>query len=104
MQRQKATRKKSKLRLNLSGPAGSGIVLRVANYKTAMWNDPDWKPITGYEGLYEVHWRGAVRNAETKLLLQPGLAGNGYLTVSLYKNKSPKTHSVHVLNAYHFIP
>lgn len=80
------------------------MTLKKANFKTAMFDCPDWKPITGYEGLYEVHWRGAVRNAENKLLLKPGLGGVGYFTVALAKNKLHKSFSIHSLVANHFIP
>lgn len=77
--------------------------LQDANFKTAMFDCNEWVPIKGYENLYQVHWRGAVRNAETRLLLKPGLAGNGYFTVALSKDKKPRTHTIHTLVSRHFI-
>jgi hypothetical protein len=78
--------------------------LKKAHYKTALSTCNDWKDIAGYEGLYQIHWRGYVRNTLTKFLLRAGLAGNGYLTVSLVKNKQHKTFTIHSLVAKHFIP
>lgn len=77
--------------------------LTTAKYKTALFDCKDWKPIKDYEYLYEIHWRGVVRNAGTKMLLRSGLAGNGYFTVALYKDKKPKTHTIHTLVASHFV-
>lgn len=74
------------------------MILQKANFKTALLNSPDWRRLPG--DLYEVHWRGVVRNAETKLNLRPGLGGAGYLTVAL----NHKTFPVHRLNAINFIP
>lgn len=78
--------------------------LQVADYKRAMFDCPYWQPIAGYEGLYEVHGRGVIRNAKTKLLLRPGLGGAGYLTVVLIKNGTRKTFNVHSLNADAHLP
>ncbi len=76
-----------------------------------------WKPIEGYEGLYEVSNLGRVKSLE-KLIERP--AGNnfirsefvmktwakdaGYPTVSLTKDKKRKLHMVHRLVAEAFIP
>ena len=79
-----------------------------------------WKPISGYEGLYEVSSFGRVRSldrvvkkkcrgGQTAVCLYNGkllkLATNcNYLTVQLNKNGTGKTHAVHRLVARAFIP
>ena len=63
-----------------------------------------WKPVPGYEGLYEVSDQGRVRNAQ-KRILSPNRQTNGYLCVHLYKcgrhTRSPKT--IHKLVATAFL-
>ena len=79
-----------------------------------MTTTENWLPIPGYEGLYSVSDQGRVRSesrtvnyrdrrAKTVIsrhrkqqLLSPLFAG-GYLRVSLYLNKKPTQHSIHVL-------
>lgn len=64
-----------------------------------------WKPVPGYEGLYEVSDRGNVRTTKRQGsaggLLSLNLQKNGYLKVGLY-NKARKAFSVHrlVLDAF----
>ena len=68
-----------------------------------------FKDIKGYEGLYQVTNFGNVwslnyyRSGKPKLL-KPGKTKNGYLLVSLYKNRKRKSFKVHRLVAEHFIP
>ena len=68
-----------------------------------------WKDIKGYEGLYQVSNFGNVmslnyyRSGKPKLL-KPGKTKNGYLLVTLYKNRKRKSYKVHRLVAEHFIP
>ena len=75
-----------------------------------------WKPIIGYENLYEVSNFGNVRSIDhysknsfgTKTLykgklLKLHLAKNGYYTVMLCIDGITKTHYVHRLVALHFI-
>ncbi len=76
--------------------------LQKATRKNALKLCSDWQPVKGYEGTYEVHWRGIVRNVNG-LLLAPGLGKNGYLTLSLYQNQKGKSFYVHSLVANHFI-
>jgi hypothetical protein len=77
-----------------------------------------WKPIAGYEGLYEVSDQGRVRSCDRFVLVrrkhkihQKPLQGrflrqtknnHGYFTVALSRNCQPKTYSVHglVLTAF----
>lgn len=81
----------------------------------------DWRPVVGFEGLYEVSNLGRVRsldrvnsysrtcqysgrilNVKRKYkgrLLRPGTASNGYMTVSLGRSNSVCVH-VLVLTAF----
>lgn len=64
-----------------------------------------WKPVVGYEGLYEVSNTGEVRSLfRYKKLLKPTVARNGYCAVELFKNKKRKHILVHRLVALAFIP
>lgn len=76
-----------------------------------------WKPIFGYEGIYEVSSNGEVRTVSGKTteselhgtrvwnqrVLKQKTDKNGYKRVSLYKNKSSKTWLVHRLVATAFL-
>ena len=61
-----------------------------------------WKPIDGYSS-YEISNLGNVKNKKTGKILKPGLSGNGYYTVSLWKNGKAHTKYIHELLAYSFI-
>ena len=75
-----------------------------------------WKPIKGYEGIYEVSDTGLVRSCERVIcdsyhktnklyggkLLNPTLNKKGYLQVTL-NNKTQKTYGIHRLVAEAFI-
>lgn len=75
-----------------------------------------WKPVKGYDGIYEVSDTGLVRSCErvvydsyhktSKLyggkLLNPTLNEKGYLQVTL-NNKTQKTYGIHRLVAGAFI-
>ena len=76
-----------------------------------------WKPIEGYEGLYEVSNTGQVRSLDRYIktcyeayklqkgkILNPGKNTNGYLQVVLHCNGKCKTINVHKLVAQAFIP
>lgn len=60
-----------------------------------------WKPITNYEGLYEVSSDGRIRNAN-KVVLKPQKRKHGYLSVWLYKDGGSKQVSVHRIVAEAF--
>lgn len=63
-----------------------------------------WKPIEGYEGLYEVSDIGRVRSVfNGTMLLTPDKA-RGYLRVTLFKNGVRNRRQVHRLVAEAFIP
>lgn len=65
-----------------------------------------WKPIEGYEGLYEVSNMGRVKSLKCGgvRILKPGFDNHGYLKVGLYKNGSNATKKIHRLVATHYIP
>ena len=70
-----------------------------------------WKPVVGYEGLYEVSNTGLVKSLgnsithKTPHLLKIRNNGRcGYCRVQLYKNGISKMKSVHRLVAEAFIP
>lgn len=64
-----------------------------------------WKPVHGYEGLYEVSNLGNVisfhRNGRT---MKQGLNKDGYLFVGLWNREKLRLHRVHRLVASAFIP
>ena len=61
-----------------------------------------WKPVVGYEGLYEVSNLGMVRSR--RCLLSQQTNNFGYKTVMLYKNGKPKRMTIHRIVANAFIP
>lgn len=63
-----------------------------------------WKPIVGFEGLYEVAPCGAIRNAKTKRWLSPSTKDDGYTSVKLYKCNKGYQKSVHRVVAEAYIP
>ena len=65
-----------------------------------------WKPVVGYEGLYEVSNWGRVKSIRfgKERILKPGTCGRGYLFVNLCKNGKVKLYYVHRLVAESFIP
>ena len=76
--------------------------------KQQIENAPDFMPVVGFEGLYEVGKNGSVwslnyrRSGQRKQLKATPLNKYGHLQVNLYKDGKMKTHPVHqlVLNAY----
>ena len=65
-----------------------------------------WKPIAGYEGLYEVSNLGRVKSLKygKEKILKPGRTHKGYLHVNLCKDGKAKHSNVHRLVAEAFIP
>ena len=68
-----------------------------------------WKDINNVRTIYQISNTGKVKTShhryKTERILKPGLAGNGYLTVSLLTNDGLKrTHYLHRLIAEYFIP
>lgn len=67
-----------------------------------------WKPVLGYNSLYEVSSLGRVRSlprrGTTGRILKPAKVRKGYLQVLLCKDGTEKWHKVHRLVAQAFIP
>lgn len=69
-------------------------------------NTEEWRPVVGYEGLYEVSSHGRVRslvNAKPRILKRIR-NDHGYLNVGLYRDKKQQRIGVHRLVATAFIP
>ena len=67
-----------------------------------------WRPVKGYEGLYEVSSLGRVKSLNynrtgVEKILKPGMT-SGYLQVGLYKDGEVKHFYVHRLVAEAFLP
>lgn len=68
-----------------------------------------WKPVVGYEGLYECSNLGNVRSlnyrhTNTIKNLSPSINKDGYIRVHLWKNRKGKVLAVHRLVAEAFLP
>jgi hypothetical protein len=64
----------------------------------------EWRPIAGYEGLYEVSNRGRVRRAGRRRCLKLDRHWRGYLRAQLYgAGGRRRFHRVHLLVAAAFI-
>ena len=68
-----------------------------------------WKPVVGYEGLYECSNLGNVRSlnyrhTNTIKALSPSINKDGYIRVHLWKNCKGKVLAVHRLVAEAFVP
>ena len=61
----------------------------------------EWRPVKGYEGLYEVSNLGRVRNVQKNRILCQSTV-NGYKQVSLYIGGKTITSGVHRLVAFAF--
>lgn len=76
-------------------------------------NTEIWKPVVGYEGLYEVSSLGRVRSLDRidsnnhplkGIILKPYISNSGYLLVGLYKQQKRDRKLLHRLVAEAFIP
>ena len=63
-----------------------------------------WKPIKGYEGLYEVSTFGHIRNCRTSRCVKPYYHFKGYMRVDLCKDGQKQHLKVHRIVAEAFIP
>ena len=76
------------------------------NFSKEELNNEIWKPIFGYDGIYEVSDLGRVRSLKfgKVIVLRPVKDRKGYLRVGLWKENKVKRFSVHRLVAHAFIP
>lgn len=67
--------------------------------------EEEWRPIKGYEGLYEVSNMGRVKSLYTSqsIILKQSMSTNGYIKVNLSKDGTRNTKWVHRLVATAFI-
>lgn len=85
-------------------------------YEPPLWEDEEWKPAVGYEGLYEVsnlgnvrgvnrmtYRKGVVRCLKGKIR-KPQIISTGYKQVQLSKDGKVKGICIHRLVAEAFIP
>lgn len=63
-----------------------------------------FKPIKGYEGLYEVDNLGSIKNTKTNRILKPITNKIGYNVVNLRKNNKTINQKIHRLISIAFIP
>lgn len=63
-----------------------------------------WKPVVGFEGLYEVAPCGAIRNSRTLRWLSPSVKDDGYTSVKLFKDGRGYQKSVHRVVAEAYLP
>jgi len=61
-----------------------------------------WKPVVGYEGLYEVSDQGRVKGP--KGFVKPKPTNRGYIRTELWQSGTRWRPSLHRLVAEHFIP
>lgn len=68
-------------------------------------NQEEWRPIKGFEGIYEVSTYGKVKSLHygKERLLTLNVTSNGYYCVNLCTRGTCKTHMVHRLVAETFI-
>lgn len=73
-------------------------------------NNTVWKPVVGYEGLYEVSQNGEIRKLfnsknqyEIGHILKPSINSNRYYIVGLYKNQVRRNFSLHRIIAMAFL-
>jgi NUMOD4 motif/HNH endonuclease len=62
-----------------------------------------WKPVIGYEGLYEVSNLGNVQKVKGKKPIKGSTQSKNYLQVTLSKNKKARKLLVHILVASSFL-
>lgn len=63
-----------------------------------------WKNIKGYEGFYKISNFGRVESLYKNKILKSCISHNGYVEITLYKDKTKKRFAIHRLVAKAFIP
>lgn len=84
---------------------------KVIDNTNLMKQAEEWKPIPGYEGLYEISNWGRVKShlycnsqKTSERILVPEHTLNGYYRVTLCKDRKEKHYQVHRLVAQAFVP
>ncbi len=72
-------------------------------YDPEICDGEEWKPVVGYEGLYEVSNYGRVRRLKWQLV-KPKKEHCGHMRINLYRRGEKKPVLVHRLVAEAFIP
>jgi|SRR6185503_3193760 len=71
-----------------------------------------WKNIDGYSGIYLINKKGEIKSISRfredgrfykYKILKPRLSTNGYMTITLYKNKKHKVFTIHRLLMITFV-
>lgn len=75
--------------------AGNGVMRLTVKGNSTM-QDKIWKPVVGYEGLYEVSDLGSVKSLRKKKLFIPQISF-GYHRITLMRNGVPKNYLIHRL-------
>ena len=75
------------------------------NFSKTELDNEKWKPIFGYDGMYQVSDLGRVRSKHSGewKMMKPRNDGRGYLQIGLYIDRKVKNHRVHRLVAQAFI-
>lgn len=63
----------------------------------------EWRPVPGFEGLYQVSDQGLVWSLRRTIVLKPFSNRDGYLYVALHKDRKQTTHYLHRLVARTFL-
>lgn len=63
-----------------------------------------WKPVVGYEALYEVSHLGNVRKVATGYIMQPSVTNRGYISYKLSKDGTNFGYFGHRMVALAFLP
>ena len=71
---------------------------------TSRPSNEEWRPVNGYEGIYEISSLGRLRTLKTGHIKSPSLMRNGYYGYLLWKNNHSKFATLHRLLAIAFIP
>lgn len=61
--------------------------------------EDEFRPVPGYEGLYEINREGVLKNVKTGEMKEPQPDKDGYLRTVLYKDNEPEHKFIHRLVA-----